>query len=72
MEIAIFHSRFPHRCKSSLCSLLADTDLTSQIIGLMIFGVQLQNTPAGVWNVTPLVGSALSVFGQQIVASERT
>ncbi|KAF9066697.1 MFS multidrug transporter [Rhodocollybia butyracea] len=39
------------------------------IIGLMIFGVQLQNTRAGVWNVTPLVGSALSVFGQQIVAT---
>ncbi|KAJ3747273.1 MFS multidrug transporter [Lentinula detonsa] len=39
------------------------------IVGLMIFGVQLQNTPAGVWNVTPDVGSGIALFGLQLVTT---
>ncbi|KAJ3879960.1 MFS multidrug transporter [Lentinula edodes] len=39
------------------------------IVGLMIFGVQLQNTRAGVWNVTPDVGSGIALFGLQLVTT---
>jgi len=39
------------------------------IIGLMIFGAQLQNTPAGVWNITPDVGSGIALFGLQLVTT---
>ncbi|KIY47729.1 MFS general substrate transporter [Fistulina hepatica ATCC 64428] len=39
------------------------------IVGLMIFGVQLQNTTAGVWNVTPDIGSAISLFGVQLLTT---
>ncbi|KAF5389272.1 hypothetical protein D9757_003543 [Collybiopsis confluens] len=40
------------------------------ILGLMIFGEQLQRTRAGVWNVTPDIGSAIALFGVQLVTSE--
>ncbi|KAF8589747.1 MFS multidrug transporter [Ramaria rubella] len=39
------------------------------IVGLVVWGVQLQNAKPGVWNITPDVGSAISIFGQQIVAT---
>ncbi|KAJ4482144.1 MFS multidrug transporter [Lentinula aciculospora] len=39
------------------------------IVGLMIFGVQLQNTLGGVWNVTPDVGSGIALFGLQLVTT---
>ncbi|KIK69536.1 hypothetical protein GYMLUDRAFT_236049 [Collybiopsis luxurians FD-317 M1] len=39
------------------------------ILGLMIFGAQLQHTKAGVWNVTPDVGSAIALFGLQLVTT---
>ncbi|KAJ3775534.1 MFS multidrug transporter [Lentinula raphanica] len=39
------------------------------IVGLMIFGVQLQNTAAGKWNVTPDVGSGIALFGLQLVTT---
>ncbi|KAJ4490310.1 MFS multidrug transporter [Lentinula aciculospora] len=39
------------------------------IIGLMVLGIRLQNTPPGVWNITPDIGSAIALFGQQIVTT---
>jgi len=39
------------------------------IVGLVVWGVQLQNATPGVWNITPDVGSAVSIFGQQVVAT---
>ncbi|KAM0749529.1 MFS general substrate transporter [Meredithblackwellia eburnea MCA 4105] len=38
-------------------------------IGLIVFGVQLQNTQAGVWSVTPVVGCAIAAFGLQLVTT---
>ncbi|KAJ7093782.1 MFS general substrate transporter [Mycena epipterygia] len=37
------------------------------ILGLMIWGVQVQNITK--WNVTPNVGSAIAIFGQQVVTT---
>ncbi|KAG8867773.1 hypothetical protein FRB98_003967, partial [Tulasnella sp. 332] len=40
------------------------------VVGLIIFGVQLQNTQAaGVWNITPDIGTAITFFGLQIVST---
>ncbi|KAJ7439457.1 MFS multidrug transporter [Mycena latifolia] len=39
------------------------------IIGLIVWGVQLQNATPGKWNVTPDVGSAIAIFGQQLVTT---
>ncbi|KAJ3796574.1 MFS multidrug transporter [Lentinula aff. detonsa] len=39
------------------------------IVGLMVLGLRLQNTPSGVWNITPDIGSAIALFGQQIVTT---
>ncbi|KAJ4463904.1 major facilitator superfamily domain-containing protein [Lentinula lateritia] len=39
------------------------------ILGLMVLGVCLQNTQSGVWNITPDIGSAIALFGQQIVTT---
>lgn len=36
----------------------------------MVLGVCLQNTQSGVWNITPDIGSAIALFGQQIVTSQ--
>ncbi|KAI5476700.1 hypothetical protein MNV49_007358 [Pseudohyphozyma bogoriensis] len=42
---------------------------TLAAVGLIIFGVQLNNTAAGHWSVTPSVGSAIALFGLQIVTT---
>ncbi|KAJ3921618.1 major facilitator superfamily domain-containing protein [Lentinula edodes] len=39
------------------------------ILGLMVLGVCLQNTRSGVWNIAPDIGSAIALFGQQIVTT---
>ena len=39
------------------------------IAGLVVFLVQTQNSPAGKWNVTPLVGLAITAFGNQIITT---
>lgn len=39
------------------------------IVGLVVFLVQTQNSPADKWNVTPLVGLAITAFGNQIITT---
>ncbi|KAG8881199.1 hypothetical protein FRB98_004511 [Tulasnella sp. 332] len=40
------------------------------IVGMIIFGVQLQNTePRGKWNITPDIGTAIAFFGLQLVST---
>ncbi|KAF8509789.1 MFS multidrug transporter [Gautieria morchelliformis] len=39
------------------------------ITGLIVWGVQLQNATPKVWNITPDIGAAIAVFGQQIVGT---
>ncbi|KAG9029992.1 hypothetical protein FRB95_004638 [Tulasnella sp. JGI-2019a] len=40
------------------------------VVGLTIFGVQLQRTQAaGQWNITPDVGTAIAFFGLQLVST---
>ena len=39
------------------------------IAGLVVFLVQTQNSPAGKWNVTPLVGLTITAFGNQIITT---
>ncbi|GAA5821619.1 hypothetical protein JCM3770_005701 [Rhodotorula araucariae] len=39
------------------------------LVGILIFGIQLNNTKAGVWNVTPLIGVAIAIFGLQLVTT---
>jgi hypothetical protein len=39
------------------------------IIGFIIFGVQLQNTPRLHWNVTPLIGVGIAAFGNQVITT---
>jgi hypothetical protein len=39
------------------------------IVGLMVWGVQLQNAAAGHWDVTPMVGAAVASFGVQIITT---
>jgi hypothetical protein len=39
------------------------------IAGLVVFLVQTQDSPAGKWNVTPLVGLAITAFGNQIITT---
>lgn len=34
-----------------------------------MFLVQTQNSPAGKWNATPLVGLAITAFGNQIITT---
>lgn len=38
-------------------------------IGLIIYGVLLQQTPALHWNVKPLIGSAIAAFAAQIITT---
>ncbi|KAK4704618.1 hypothetical protein P7C70_g1592, partial [Phenoliferia sp. Uapishka_3] len=38
-------------------------------VGIIIFGVQLQNTQAGVWSVTPLIGVGIALFGVQLITT---
>jgi hypothetical protein len=39
------------------------------IIGVTVFLVQAQNSPAGRWNITPNVGMAIAAFGNQVVTT---
>ena len=39
------------------------------MIGIVVFGIELQNTTAGVWSVLPLIGVAISFFGVQMIAT---
>lgn len=39
------------------------------IVGLIVFGVQLNNAQQGHWNVTPIVGIAIAGAGNQIVTT---
>ncbi|KAF7982219.1 hypothetical protein HWV62_29414 [Athelia sp. TMB] len=39
------------------------------IVGLIVWGVQLQNATVGKWNITPDIGSAIASFGQQVVTT---
>ena len=41
----------------------------SAIVGFIIFGVQLQNTPKLHWNVTPLIGVGFAAFGNQVITT---
>jgi len=38
-------------------------------VGIIVFGVQLQNTEAGHWNVTPVIGVAVAIAGLQLVTT---
>ncbi|KAJ7754339.1 MFS general substrate transporter [Mycena maculata] len=48
---------------------LAPPGFLLAIIGLIIWGTQLQNATPGKWNVTPDIGSAIAIFGQQLVTT---
>ncbi|KAJ6466365.1 MFS multidrug transporter [Mycena sanguinolenta] len=48
---------------------LAIPGFAISIIGLVVWGVQLQNAEVGKWNVTPDVASAIGLFGEQVVAT---
>ncbi|EEA19965.1 hypothetical protein TMatcc_010108 [Talaromyces marneffei ATCC 18224] len=39
------------------------------IAGIVVFLVQTQNSPAGHWNVTPIIGVAIAAFGNQVVTT---
>ena len=39
------------------------------MIGLIVFGVQLQNATPMQWNVTPIVGAGIAAFGNQVVTT---
>lgn len=39
------------------------------ITGTVVFLVQTENSPAGHWNVTPVIGVAISAFGNQVVTT---
>ncbi|KIM94313.1 hypothetical protein OIDMADRAFT_45739 [Oidiodendron maius Zn] len=51
------------------CLWLSYIGFSFTIAGLVVFLVQTQNSPAGKWNVTPLVGLAITAFGNQIIAT---
>ncbi|GAA5867166.1 hypothetical protein JCM8547_006261 [Rhodosporidiobolus lusitaniae] len=38
-------------------------------VGIIVFGIQLQNMTPGHWNVTPVVGVAIAIFGLQLVTT---
>ncbi|KAJ7460933.1 MFS multidrug transporter [Mycena galericulata] len=48
---------------------LAPPGFMLAIIGLIVWGIQLQNATVGKWNVTPDIGSAIALFGQQLVTT---
>ena len=48
---------------------LSHLGFATAIIGLIVFGVQLQNATPGVWNVTPAVGAGIASFGNQVVTT---
>jgi MFS family permease len=39
------------------------------IVGILVWGIQLQHARQGVWNVTPLIGAAIASFGNQIITT---
>lgn len=39
------------------------------IVGIIVFGVQLQNAQQGQWNITPMIGTAIAAGGYQIVTT---
>ena len=39
------------------------------MVGLIVFGVQLQNATPMQWNVTPILGAGISAFGNQVVTT---
>ncbi|EIW84530.1 MFS general substrate transporter [Coniophora puteana RWD-64-598 SS2] len=39
------------------------------IVGLIIWGAQLQNATPGKWNVTPIVGATIAMFGNQFAST---
>jgi len=39
------------------------------LIGIVEFFCMLNNTPAGRWNVTPLIGGGIAVFGLQLITT---
>ncbi|THH29771.1 hypothetical protein EUX98_g4423 [Antrodiella citrinella] len=49
--------------------LLAYPGFIFSFIGLIVWGVQLQNATPGVWNVTPDIGSGIALFGLQLVTT---
>ncbi|KAJ7661697.1 major facilitator superfamily domain-containing protein [Mycena rosella] len=49
--------------------ILATPGFLLAIIGVIIWGIQLQNGVEGKWNVTPDIGSAIAIFGQQLVTT---
>ncbi|KAF7357643.1 MFS multidrug transporter [Mycena sanguinolenta] len=48
---------------------LAVPGFAISIIGVVVWGIQLQNAKPGKWNVTPDVASAIGLFGEQVVAT---
>jgi len=48
---------------------LATPGFLLSIVGVIVWGVQLQNGTVGKWNVTPDIGSAIAIFGQQLVTT---
>ncbi|EIW81744.1 MFS general substrate transporter [Coniophora puteana RWD-64-598 SS2] len=49
--------------------MLAPPGFIIAIVGFMIWGVQLQDSTGGKWNVTPDVGSAIALFGLQLITT---
>lgn len=43
--------------------------MQKQGVGIIIFGVTLQNSAPGHWNVRPLVGVAIALFGTQLLTT---
>ncbi|GJN90621.1 hypothetical protein Rhopal_003633-T1 [Rhodotorula paludigena] len=39
------------------------------LVGILVFGIQLQNTESGHWNVTPIIGVGIAIFGLQLVTT---
>ncbi|EIW83038.1 MFS multidrug transporter [Coniophora puteana RWD-64-598 SS2] len=49
--------------------MLAPPGFILALVGLIVWGVQLQDATVGKWNITPDIGSAIAVFGQQLVTT---
>lgn len=39
------------------------------LAGIIVFLIQVQNSPEGSWSITPIVGVAIAAFGNQIVTT---
>ncbi|KAK6393397.1 hypothetical protein LTR65_002688 [Meristemomyces frigidus] len=39
------------------------------MVGLLVFGIRLEQAPQGHWNVTPIVGIAIAAAGNQVVTT---